>query len=298
MPETHHVRRAGLDRLVKHRTVDLDGVEVFYREAGPSAGPALLLPHGYPGSSMEFRNLMPALADRYRVLAPDFPGQGLSATPPDFDYSFEGYAQFLERFARRMGLGRFVLWLHDFGSQIGLRLAIRRPEWIAGLVVQNGDIYADTLGPKYEAMRRYFADKSEENFAPIAEAVSLDGFEDEYRGNLRPELRELVPPELWLFHWSLVTPRRREIILGLIRGLEQNLDRFSEYQAYLRAHQPPTLILWGPQDGFMPEAAGRAYLRDLPEADLHILDAGHWALETNLEQVVELLRPWLERLEP
>ena len=298
MPETHHVRRAGLDRLVKHRTVDLDGVEVFYREAGPPAGPALLLPHGYPGSSMEFRNLMPALADRYRMLAPDFPGQGLSATPPDFDYSFEGYAQFLERFARRMGLGRFVLWLHDFGSQIGLRLAIRRPEWIAGLVVQNGDIYADTLGPKYEAMRRYFADKSKENFAPIAEAVSIEGFEDEYRGDLRPELRELVPPELWLFHWSLVTPRRREIILGLIRGLEQNLDRFSEYQTYLRAHQPPTLILWGPQDGFMPEAAGRAYLRDLPEAELHILDAGHWALETNLEQVVELLRPWLERLEP
>lgn len=295
MAEQQHKQRSNLDRLVKHRRILIGGVDVFYREAGPVDAPALLLPHGYPSSSVEFRGLMAALGDRYHLLAPDFPGQGLSATPDGFDYSFDGYAQFLDAFADATGIERFVLYLHDFGSQIGLRLAIGQSERITGLIIQNGDIYADVLGPKYEGLKAYFADKSAENLAAIEEAVSEDGFKDEFLNDLRPELREAIAPDLWQFHWSLVTPQRKAIIIGLITGLEENLQWFPRYQAYLREHKPPTLIVWGPQDGYMPEASARAYLRDLPQAELHLLDGGHWLLETNLEEVASLIRNFLGR---
>ena len=295
MADQQHTRRSNLDHLVKHRRILLGGVDVFYREAGPADAPTLLLPHGYPSSSIEFRGLMAALGDRYHLLAPDFPGQGLSATPDGFDYSFDGYARFLEAFAVAKGVGSFVLYLHDFGSQIGLRLAIERPERIKALIIQNGDIYEDVLGPKYEGLKAYFVDKSPQKLADIAAAVSEEGFKDEFLNDLRPELREVIAPDLWQFHWSLVTPERKAIIIGLITGLEENLRWFPRYQAYLREHQPPTLIVWGPQDGYMPEPSARAYLRDLPEAELHLLDGGHWLLETNLDEVAPMIRNFLDR---
>ena len=291
-------QRGNLDRLVKHRRISVDGVDTFYREAGPPGAPVLLLPHGYPSSSVEFRGLMAALGDRYQMLAPDFPGQGLSATPDDFDYGFDGYARFLEAFADAKGVDRFVLYLHDFGSQIGLRLAIRQPQRIAALIIQNGDIYEDVLGPKYAGLEAYFADKSAEHLRAIAEAVSEEGFKDEFLNDLRPELAETIAPDLWQYHWSLVTPERKAIIMGLITGLEENLAWFPRYQAYLREHQPPTLIVWGPQDGYMPEASARSYLRDLPQAELHLLDGGHWLLETNLAEVAGLIGDFLARVTP
>jgi pimeloyl-ACP methyl ester carboxylesterase len=296
MAQFTEAKRKNLDGLVKHRRIDVDGVDTFYREAGRPGAPVLLLPHGYPSSSVEFRGLMTALGDRYHLLAPDFPGQGLSATPDDFDYSFDGYARFLAAFAAAKGLENFVLYLHDFGSQIGLRLAINQPQRIDALIIQNGDIYEDVLGPKYEGLKAYFADKSADNLAAITAAVSEEGFRDEFLNDLRPELREAMAPELWQFHWSLVTPRRKAIIIALITGLEQNLEWFPRYQAYLREHRPPTLIVWGPQDGYMPAQSARAYLRDLPEAELHLLDAGHWALETSLDQIAPLIGDFMGRV--
>jgi pimeloyl-ACP methyl ester carboxylesterase len=295
MTKNTHATRSNLDGLVKHRRILVDGVDVFYREAGPEHAPSLLLPHGYPSSSIEFRGLMAALGDRYHMLAPDFPGQGLSATPGGFDYDFDGYAQFLEGFAAAKGVESFVLYLHDFGSQIGLRLAILQPDRIRALIIQNGDIYADVLGPKYGGLKAYFADKSVGNLAAIEDAVSEEGFKDEFLNDVRPELAEAIAPDLWTLHWSLVTPERKAIIIGLITGLEENLEWFPRYQAYLREHQPPTLIVWGPQDGYMPEASARAYLRDLPGAELNLLDGGHWLLETNLDEVVPLIRDFLDR---
>lgn len=281
---------------VKHRRVDLDGVEIFFREAGRPEAPAVLLPHGYPCSSYEFRSFMPPLADRWRLLAPDFPGCGYSDTPDDFAYDFDGYADFLARFAERLGLERFALYLHDFGSQIGLRLAIRQPERIAALIIQNGDIYEDELGPKYAALKAYFRNPSREARERLAHAVSEEGFRDEFLNEVRPELAERIPPDLWQLHWSLMTPRRRDIAVDVIAGLKDNLSWFPRYQAYLRQHQPPTLIVWGPHDGYMPEGAARAYLRDLPNAELHVLDGGHWLLETHLHEVVTLTREFLARV--
>jgi pimeloyl-ACP methyl ester carboxylesterase len=288
-------------RAVRHRFLELDGMRVFYREAGPREGPVVLLPHGYPCSSYEFRNLMPALADRWRTVAPDFPGFGYSDTPgPErFDYSFDGYARFLDRFATRLGLDRYALYLHDYGSQIGLRLAIAAPERVTALIIQNGDIYEEELGPKYQGLRDYWRNPTPEGRAALESAVTEEGFREEFRNDVRDELAELILPELWTLAWAqLQQPERRRVMVGLMEGLRENLEWFPRYQAYLREHRPPALIAWGPQDGYMPEGSARAYLRDLPEAELHLLDAGHWALETNLDDVVALVREFLARVVP
>jgi pimeloyl-ACP methyl ester carboxylesterase len=284
-----------MNGIVKHRWVDIDGVATFYREAGPENGPVVLLPHGYPCSSYEFRNYMGALSDDWRLLAPDFPGCGYSDTPERFAYDFNGYAEFLDRFSDAMGVQRFALYLHDFGSQIGLRLAMKRPERIAAVVIQNGDIYEYQLGPKYAPLREYFQNPTAEARAKLGEAVSEDGFREEFLNEVRPELAGRIPPDLWKLHWSLMTPRRKQIAVAIIAGLKDNLSWFPQYQAYLREHRPPALIIWGPQDGYMPEGAARAYLRDLPNAELHLLDGGHWLLETNLSEAVALTRDFLSR---
>jgi pimeloyl-ACP methyl ester carboxylesterase len=282
---------------MRHRRIDMDGLAVFYREAGPADAPVLLLPHGYPCSSYQFRNLMPALSDRWRTLAPDFPGCGYSDTPDDFAYDFDGYCDFLAHFVEELGINRYALYLHDFGSQIGLRLAIRAPDRVSALIIQNGDIYEDALGPKYDLMRAHWRHPTPEGHARIVEAVSEEGFREEFLNEVRPELADLIAPDLWKLHWSLMTPCRREIAVGVIEGLRENVAWFPRYQEYLRTHRPPTLIAWGPQDGYMPEKSARAYLRDLPNAELHLLDGGHWALETNLGEIVALVRGFLARTE-
>ena len=286
-----------MDTRVRHRRCTIDGTDIFYRDAGPADAPVVLLPHGYPCSSYEFRNLMPALADRWRLLAPDYPGAGYSATPDDFDYSFDGYADFLDGFVRAMGVERFALYLHDFGSQIGVRLAIKAPDRVAALIIQNGDIpYEDALGPKYAEIEKTWTLPPSEMREKLAQAVIEETFRDEFLNEVRPDLAERIPPDLWKLHWSLMTPKRKEIAVGLIAGLKENLAWFPQHRAYLREHRPPTLIVWGPQDGYMPEKSARAYLRDLPDAELHLLDGGHWLLETNLDEVVALARDFLGRV--
>ncbi|WP_370649298.1 alpha/beta fold hydrolase [Neorhizobium galegae] len=285
------------DRIrVKHKWLDIKGMKVFYREAGRAGAPVLLLPHGYPCSSYEFRGLMPRLADRWHLVAPDFPGSGYTDTPSGFAYDFDGFTSFLDEFTQALGLDRFALYLHDFGSQIGLRLAIRRPEKIVALIVQNGDIYEDALGPKYAGLQEFWRNPTEEGRRKIAGAVSEEGFREEFLNEVRPEIAERISPDLWKLHWALTDERRRQIAVDVIAGLRANVAWFPRYQQYLRDRQPPTLIVWGPQDGYMPEKSARAFLRDLPRAELHLLDGGHWLLETNLDEVAPLIRDFLGRV--
>lgn len=282
-----------------HRHLDLNGLKIFYREAGPRNAPALLLPHGYPCSSYQYRRLLPALADRWRLLAPDYPGFGYSDTPDPstFGYDFDAYAAFLERFAESQGLQRYALYLHDYGSQIGLRLAIRAPERVAAIIIQNGDIYEDVLGPKYAAIKSYWNDPSPANRAVLEEAVSEKGFRDEFVGEIAEDQVDRIPPDLWKLHWPLMnTPVRRRLAVQLMEGLQANLAWFPKYQRYLREHRPPTLIVWGPRDGYMPEPSARAYLRDLPDAQLHFTDGGHWLLESHFDEVLPIIRNFLDRV--
>ena len=288
-----------MDTRVRHRRIQVGDVDTFYREAGPAQAPVLLLPHGYPCSSYEFRNLMPRLADRWRLIAPDYPGAGYSATPESFDYSFDGYAAFLDEFVRTLRLERYVLYLHDFGSPIGTRLAIRAPERVVALVIQNGDIpYEDALGPKYAEIESTWTLPADEMRAKLAEAIQEPVFKEEFLNAVDAPLAECIPPDLWQLHWSLMTPKRREIAIDLIAGLKDNRAWFPKHRQYLREHRPPTLIIWGPQDHYMPEQSAKAYLRDLPDAELHLLDGGHWLLETHLDEVVPLLRDFLGRVAP
>jgi pimeloyl-ACP methyl ester carboxylesterase len=280
---------------VHHRRATVGGVDIFYREAGPADAPVVLLPHGYPCSSYEFRDYMRHLGERWRLLAPDFPGSGYSATPESFAYDFDGFSGFLEDFAGMLGLGRFALYLNDFGSWIGLRLAMRNPDRVAALIIQNGDIYEDALGSKYAGLKDIWKLQRTEGLAKLREFVSLDHFRDEFLNDVRPALTERIPPDLWELHWPLMTEQRRENAVRIIYDLKDNIEWFPRYQAYLREHQPPTLILWGPQDGYMPAESARAYLRDLPDAELHLLDGGHWLLETNLAEAVELTGDFLKR---
>lgn len=287
-----------MNTLVHHRRVKVGEVDAFYREAGAKDAPVVLLPHGYPCSSYEFRNLMPRLADRWRLVAPDYPGAGYSSTPEDFDYSFDGYAEFLDGFVKELGIGRFVLYLHDFGSPVGARLAIRAPERVAAIIIQNGDIpYADALGPKYAEIEATWDLPRDEMRRKLAEAINEETFKEEFLNDVSPALAVSIPPDLWKLHWGLMTPKRKEVAVDLIAGLKENRAWFPQHRKYLAEHRPPALILWGPNDHYMPEKSGRAYLRDLPDAEFHLLDGGgHWLLETHLEEVVALVRPFLERV--
>jgi pimeloyl-ACP methyl ester carboxylesterase len=281
---------------VRHLSVDVGGIATFYRESGPDDAPVLLLPHGYPASSYEFRNLMPLLGDRWRLIAPDAPGFGYSATPDvaEFPYTFRAYTDWLEAFADRLGLRRYGLYLHDYGSQFGLELALRHPERVTVLVIQNGDIYADEHGPKYEALKEFWAAPTPAGRAALKANISEEGFRDEFLNDLPDALVRTFPPDLWKLHWALMAPGRFAYV-RLFEDQAGTLDRFAVQQAYLREHRPPTLIVWGPNDGYMPAGAARAYLRDLPDAELHLLDGGHWLLETHLAGVAALMRDFLGR---
>jgi len=280
---------------VSHRTVEVDGVDVFYREAGPADAPVVLLPHGYPSSSFQYRALMPALADQWRLIAPDFPGFGYSEAPADFDYSFGGYADLLDKLLAKLGVERFALYLFDYGSQVGFQLALKDPSRIVALIIQNGDAYEETLGPKYEPLKAYWESPTVERRDELAQAVSAEGLREEVLGEVPAEVAERISPDLWNLSWPLMR-EHREIMIGFFLEIHSSVQQFPAYQAYLRDNQPPTLIVWGPQDGYMPAAAARAYLADVPEAELHLFDdGGHWLLETHLDEVVPLVRAFLQR---
>ncbi|MBF6167755.1 alpha/beta hydrolase [Streptomyces gardneri] len=281
----------------RHRWITVDGIETFYREAGPADGPIVLLPHGYPSSSFEFRDLMPALADRWRTIAPDLPGFGYSDAPANFAYTFDGYSVYLRRFVETLDLTEYVIYLHDYGSQFGLRLAIDAPERVRGLIVQNGDIYEDEHGPKYAPLKQFWNNPTEQGRTDLAAAVSEAGFRGEFLGELPDHLADRVSPDLWKLAWSVTSPPQRQAnLVNLLADQRHTVAWFPIQQAYLREHRPPTLIIWGRNDGYMPEPAARAYHRDHPDAELHVFDGGHWLLETHLDEVVPLIREFLGRL--
>lgn len=226
-------------------------------------------------------------------------GIGYSATPSpeDFDYSFDGYSNFLQRFVATIGLDHYVIWLHDYGSQFGFRLAMSAPERVAGLVIQNGDIYPDEFGPKYDALRELWHHPGPDARRAMAEHVNMDGFHDEFAGELPEGVVDRISPDLWTLHWALMSsPERVANLVRLLEDQPTTLEWMPREQAYLREHQPLTLILWGPHDGYMPEGSARAYHRDHPDAELKLLNGGHWLLETHLGEVLPLVRTFLDRV--
>ncbi|NUW38594.1 alpha/beta fold hydrolase [Nonomuraea rhodomycinica] len=280
---------------IVHRRVDVDGVEVFYRESVPerSDAPVLLLLHGFPSASHQFRRLMDALGSRYRLIAPDYPGFGHTRAPEDFVYSFDRLADVTEGFVRELGLSRLAMYVFDFGAPVGFRLAERHPEWIAGLVVQNGNAYEEGLS---QGARDFVALRPETEGAEetIRGLLTLEGTRGQYETGTRDA--DLLAPDGWtLDQHFLDQPGRKEAQVALAFDYHSNVERYPAWQAWLRAHKPATLVVWGRDDPFFPEPGARAYLRDLPDAELHLFDTGHFALEDKLPEIAPLVAGFLDR---
>ncbi|WP_437688693.1 alpha/beta fold hydrolase [Sorangium sp. So ce176] len=286
-----------------YRTVDVRGRRIFYREAGRRDRPALLLLHGYPSSSHSYRELIPLLSGRYRVVAPDNLGSGFSdhPSPHEVTYTFDLLADHITGFTEALGLTRYVLYMQDFGAPVGFRVAMTHPERLRGLVVQNGNAYLDGLPEALRAfLRRAHDDRSREGAAAVAQIVSAAAIkEQQYLRDLPGDRRERLSPDSWTHDLAfLATPEDREIQVQLLQDYQTNIDAYPSWQAFLRSRQPPTLIVWGRNDADFIRAGATAYLRDVPRAELHLLDAGHFAVEEQAVAIAQHVTRFMERLPP
>jgi pimeloyl-ACP methyl ester carboxylesterase len=280
---------------VQYKTVAVDGLNVFYREAGPSDAPVVLLLHGFPTSSHMFRNLMPALADRFRLIAPDYPGFGNSSMPAvdEFDYSFDNLARVVEKFTEALALPRYTLYLQDYGAPIGFRLAAKHPQRVQALVIQNGNAYDEGLRDFWKPFRAYWSDRGEANAAALRKFLELDATKWQYTHGVRRV--EAISPDNWLIdQYLLERPGNKDIQLRLFFDYGSNPSRYPEWHAYFRRHQPPALIVWGRNDQIFPADGAHPYKRDLKDVDFHLLDTGHFALEEDHDVIAALMRRFLD----
>jgi pimeloyl-ACP methyl ester carboxylesterase len=288
--------RAHYLNTTRHRTVEIYGIDVFYREAGHPDAPAIVLLHGFPSSSHMYRNLIPALADRYRVIAPDYPGFGLSAMPgrDAFTYSFANYADLVDKLLVRLGVSSYALYVMDYGAPVGFRLALKHPERVTALVVQNGNAYDEGLSPFWDQLKAYWADGSEAAREALRPLLSSEVTRFQYVDGVRDITR--IDPANWIQDQALLDrPGNADIQLDLFYDYRTNVALYPEFQAYFRAHQPPTLIVWGANDTIFPAAGAMAFGRDLSKVELHLLDSGHFALEDKGDEIVKLMRDFLGR---
>ena len=284
---------------VDHRTVKVAGLDIFYREAGPSDAPTILLLHGFPTSSSMFRNLIPALADQYHLVAPDYPGFGHSSMPKvdEFDYSFDHLADVVDQFTQALGLNRYSLYVMDYGAPVGFRLATQHPERIETLIVQNGNAYDEGLREFWVPLKAYWKDKSPRNEEALRKLLTIDATRWQYTNGVRD--LETISPDTWtLDQHFLDRPGNAEIQLALFHSYGSNPPLYPEWQAYFRNHQPPTLIVWGQNDAIFPAEGAHPYKRDLKNLDFHLLDTGHFALEEDGAPIAKLIREFLARQLP
>jgi pimeloyl-ACP methyl ester carboxylesterase len=283
--------------LTFYRTAQVDGLNIFYREAGPADGPVILLLHGFPTSSRMFRNLIPALADRYHLIAPDYPGFGHSSTPSidQFSYTFDHLAQVMEDFVNQLGLTKYTLYVQDYGAPVGYRLASQHPERVQALIVQNGNAYAEGLANDFwKPIKAYWTSKTPENAAPLRQALKVDAIKWQYTNGTRQP--EKIDPDTWTVDQALLErPGQEEIQLALFYSYGSNPPNYPKWQEFFRKYQPPTLIVWGKNDAIFPAEGATPYLRDLPKAELHLLDTGHFALEEDGDVIAGLMRTFLAR---
>lgn len=279
-----------------HKTVEVDGLNIFYREAGRRDAPTILLLHGFPTSSQMFRNLIPALADRFHLVAPDYPGFGNSAMPAldAFDYGFDGLARIVGAFTENLGLTTYSLYVQDYGAPVGFRLAAEHPERIEALIVQNGNAYEQGLGEFWAPFRDYWRDPGEATAAPLAGFLAAEATRWQWtHGTRNPEA---VSPDTWTVDQHFLDrPGNAEIQLRLFYDYGSNPPLYPAWQAYFRAHQPPTLIVWGKNDVIFPAAGAHPYKRDLETLEFHLLDTGHFALEEDGETIAARIRAFLGR---
>jgi pimeloyl-ACP methyl ester carboxylesterase len=281
---------------IHYRKADVDGMKVFYREAGPVDAPILLLLHGFPSAGHMFRELIPALADRFRVVAPDLPGFGQSDMPSrdKSTYTFARLAEVIERFTEVIGLGRFAIYVFDYGAPTGFRLAVRHPERISAIISQNGNAYEEGLSDGWNPIRVYWMDASEANRKALRAFLSPETTVWQYTHGVSDTT--LVSPDGFsLDNFYLARPGADEIQLDLFGDYKSNVAMYPEFQAYFRKHKPRFLAVWGKHDPFFLPAGAEAFKRDIPEAQVRFLDTGHFALETHCDEIATAIREFLPR---
>lgn len=277
-------------------TVTTDGIDVFYREAGPQDAPVMLLVHGFPSSSHMFRDLIPLLADKYRVIAPDLPGFGFTVVPAarEYVYTFDNLATTLEAFVDALGLEKYALYVFDYGAPTGLRLAAKHPERVTALVSQNGNAYLEGLGDAWEPVRRAWADPSPANRAALGAILDFDGTKWQYVHGV-PDPSRVAPEAYHLDAALLQRPGNRDIQIDLFVDYAHNLEKYPLFQQFFRETHVPTLAIWGRHDPFFIPPGAEAYRRDNPNATVRLLDTGHFALETHVDEIASEIRALLER---
>jgi pimeloyl-ACP methyl ester carboxylesterase len=283
---------------VSYRTASVDGLKVFYREAGDPKAPAVLLLHGFPTSSHMFRQLIPALATRYHVVAPDLPGFGFSDAPDrsKFTYTFEHLTDVIERFTDVLGLARYAIYVFDYGAPVGFRLALRHPERITAVISQNGNAYLEGLSEGWNPIQAYWKDPSAENRANLRAFLKPETTQWQYtHGTPAPER---LAPEAWTLDSALLArPGNDEIQLDLFGDYESNVALYPRFQEFIRT-RTPLLAVWGKNDPFFIPAGAEAFRRDNPDAEIHLLDAGHFALESEATEIAAIIRDFLVRKLP
>lgn len=282
--------------VTHHRTAEIDGIEIFYREAGPADAPVVLLLHGFPTSSHMFRNLIPALSDRYRVIAPDYPGYGQSAMPDRarFSYTFDRFGELVDGLLGKLRVTAYAMYVMDYGAPVGWRLALKHPERLTGLIVQNGNAYDEGLKEFWDPIKRYWASGAEAERKALHMLVTPEITKFQYTDGVADVSR--VAPDNWVHDQALLDrPGNADIQMDLFYDYRTNLPLYPAVQAYFRKHRPPTLIVWGKNDSIFPADGAHPYKRDLPDVEFHLFDTGHFVLEDKADEVFPLIRDFLDR---
>lgn len=279
-----------------YRTVSLDGLSIFYREAGPPDAPVLLLLHGFPSSSRMYEPLLDRLGDKYRLIAPDYPGFGHSdwPDPKAFAYSFDHLAETMGRFVGALGLARYSLFVQDYGGPVGFRLAMAQPDRLQAFIIQNAVAHEEGLGPLWETRRAFWADRAGHEAALRENFLSLAATRQRHVG--RSPRPWLYDPDLWTDEFAFLSrPGQADIQVALFYDYRTNVESYPAWQEWLRRHHPPLLVLWGRYDPSFEVAGAAAYRRDVPDAEVHILEAGHFALDEAADEIAAIARDFLGR---
>ena len=283
--------------MTKNQTIKVDGINLFYREAGKPESPTVLLLHGFPTSSHMFRDLIPKLAESYHVVAPDLPGFGFSEAPPraEFKYTFENLARVIDDFTGKLGLKRFALYIFDYGAPVGLRLALKRPERISAIISQNGNAYEEGLSEGWNPIQNYWKEPSAANRAVLRDFLKPEATQWQYTHGVADPSR-IAPESYTLDSALLARPGNDEVQLDLFLDYASNVALYPQFQAFFREHQPPLLAVWGQNDPFFLPAGAKAFARDNPNAEIHFFDTGHFALETHAKEIAAKIQNFLKRI--